>query len=252
MGIPLVGIADVHRWEDPPMQPWMPKEFFPHAIFPEARSVIVIGMSIHLPVLETSPSIWYRDLYTTVNTLLDQNTYRLTDFLNESGFSSVAIPRDGYGGIEALLKSPTAFFSHRHAAYLAGLGTFGVSNVLLTPQYGPRVRFSSVFTSAELPPDPLMIGELCTKCMQCVRMCPSHALTEGQYPSSLTNKQVCTNYTAALNRRSVSPCGICIKVCPVGNDRKHYMRENTSIYVDKSMYPTYHDAWDHVRSYGGR
>lgn len=28
MEIPLVGIANVERWKDPPFQPWMPEEFY--------------------------------------------------------------------------------------------------------------------------------------------------------------------------------------------------------------------------------
>jgi len=144
MDIPLIGIADAESWENPPFQPWMPEEFYPRSIYPEARSVVVIGLPIVLPVLETSPSIFYRELYSTVNTLLDQLTYRLANFLNEMGFPSLFVPRDGYASIDALLKNPIAFFSHRHAAFLAGLGTFGVNNMLLTPQYGPRVRFGSV------------------------------------------------------------------------------------------------------------
>ncbi len=137
MEIPLVGVAGTDRWENPPFLPWMPEEFYPQSIFPEARSVIVIGLPVHLPVLETSPSIYYHELYKTVNTLLDQYTYRLASFLNDRGYLSVFVPRDGYGSIEALQKNPVAFFSHRHAALLAGLGTFGVNNTLLTPEYGP-------------------------------------------------------------------------------------------------------------------
>ncbi|MDD3111610.1 MAG: epoxyqueuosine reductase, partial [Methanofollis liminatans] len=119
MEIPLVGVADVRRWEEPPFQPWMPEAFFPQAIVPGARSVIVIGLPIHLPVIETTPSIWYHELYRTVNTLLDQYTYRIAEFLNEEGHPSVSVPRDGYGGIDVLLERPIAFFSHRHAALLA-------------------------------------------------------------------------------------------------------------------------------------
>lgn len=143
MEIPLAGgVASTERWENPPFQPWMPEEFYPQSIFPEARSVIVIGLPVHLPVLETSPpSIYYHELYKTVNTLLDQYTYRLASFLNDEGFppSVFVPPRDGYGSIEVLQKNPVAFFSHRHAALLAGgLGTFGVNNTLLTPpEYGP-------------------------------------------------------------------------------------------------------------------
>ena len=252
MEIPMVGVASVERWETPPFEPWMPKEFYPQSIYPEAKSVVVIGLPISLPVLETSPSIWYRELYRTVNILLDQYTYRLSNYLSERGYPSVFVPRDGYANIEALLKNPVAFFSHRHAAYLAGLGTFGVNNMLLTPEFGPRVRFGSVFTSAELPSDPMLTEELCTQCMRCVRMCPARALDEKDYPEGLTDKNACSVYSAKLSRRGISPCGICIKVCHVGEDRKLYDRLDVSIYAKSERAPDLERAWDHVRGYGGK
>jgi len=103
-GDTLVGVASVEQWKVPPYLPWMPEEFYPQSIYPEARSVIVIGLPVSLPVLETSPSIYYRELYNTVNALLDQYTYRLANFLNDSGQPSIFVPRDGYSGIKALLK----------------------------------------------------------------------------------------------------------------------------------------------------
>jgi epoxyqueuosine reductase len=252
MDIPLVGVADVERWKSPPFLPWMPEEFYPQSIYPEARSVIVIGLPIPLPVLETSPSIYYRELYSTVNTLLDQYTYRLANFLTKRGYPSIFVPRDGYGNIEVLLRNPVAFFSHRHAALLAGLGTFGVNNTVLTPEYGPRVRFGSILTTADLPPDPMLETELCTHCMRCVKMCPTNALKKEDYPEGLTDKKACSSYSAELNKRYIAPCGICIKVCPIGNDRKLYERENEAIYVDDDRFANYHKAWKHVRAYGGK
>ena len=122
MEIPLVGMANVERWNDPPFLPWIPEEFYPQSIYPDARSVIVIVLPISLPVLETSPSIYYRELYTTVNTLLDQYSYRIANYLIDRGYPSIFLPRDEYGSIKVLLENPIAFFSHRHAAFLAGLG----------------------------------------------------------------------------------------------------------------------------------
>jgi epoxyqueuosine reductase len=252
MEIPLVGIANVERWEDPPFLPWMPEEFYPQSIFPEARSVIVIGLPIPLPVLETAPSIYYRELYNTVNSLLDQYTYRLASFLTDQGYPSVFVPRDGYGGIQVLLQNPIAFFSHRHAAYLAGLGVFGVNNMILTPEYGPRVRFGSIFTTAELPPDPILDVALCTRCMQCVQMCPSGALETKDYPQGRTDRYACAAHSAELNTRYISPCGICIKVCPIGEDRRRYGREDVSLYSSREQHPRHHQAWEHVRRYGGK
>jgi len=250
MEIPLVGVANVTRWEKPPFLPWMPKEFYPQFIYPEAKSVIVIGLPISLPVLETSPSIYYRELYRTVNTLLDQYSYRLANFLTDKGHPSIFVPRDGYASAEALLKNPVAFFSHRHAALLAGLGNFGVNNTLLTPEYGPRVRFGSIFTAANLPPDPLLEEDLCIRCMRCVRMCPINALDKNDYPHGLTDKNSCSSYNTQLGRQGISPCGICIKVCPVGEDRTLYGREDASIYANKERFPKYHRSWEHVRNYG--
>src|SRR5512136_1726455 len=86
MEIPLMGVASVDRWKEPPFQPWMPEEFYPQSIFPQAKSVIVIGLPVSLPVLETAPSIYYRELYNTVNSLLDQYTYRFSNFLTDKGY----------------------------------------------------------------------------------------------------------------------------------------------------------------------
>lgn len=251
-GVPLVGVASVESWANPPFLPWMPQNFYPRSIFPEARSVIVLGLPITLPILETTPSIHYHELYGLVNALLDQHGYILSQLLNERGHPSMWIPRDGYGSLEVLKQDPTAFFSHRHAALLAGLGTFGVNNMLLTREYGPRARFVSVLTSAELPPDPMMDEELCIRCMRCVDSCPSEALEEGDYPTSLTIKSRCTEWSDDLRKRHISPCGICIKVCPVGEDRKHFDRSDPKIYDDPEKYPDLWSAWRHVRSYGGK
>ncbi len=201
LDVPLVGVAPVDRWDEEPFQPWVPPDFRPRNIYPEARSVVVIGLPVDLPVLETTPSIFYHELYNTVNRLLDESAYRIAVMLNGMGHPSIFTPRDGYGMLDVLKDRPLAFFSHRHAAYLAGLGTFGVNNMLLTPRYGPRVRFTSILTTAPLPPDPIMEEELCIRCMRCARSCPAQALEEKGYPEGLTLKDRCTEYNLGLAER---------------------------------------------------
>jgi epoxyqueuosine reductase len=253
LDIPLVGFAPAGRWNEPRFDPWIPDAFRPRAIVPETNSVIVIGLPVFLPVLESAPSIWYHEHYRTINALLDQAGYRIASLLNSEGYPSVPIPRDGYGSIGVLIDQPVAFFSHRHAAFLAGLGNFGTNNTILTPEFGPRVRFASILTAAEIPPDPVLEEPLCTRCGRCVAACPVHALGDGDYPDVLTDRRACATRSAELAKRYIAPCGICIRVCPVGQDRTRFGHEDPGLYDESNpLSGRYRRAWEHVRSYGGR
>lgn len=254
--IPMVGFAPVERWENPPdelpnkFEEWIPEEFWPQSIYPEAKTVIVIGLPVQLPIVETAPSIYYHQLYNTVNAALDDKAYEISNYLNFKGYPSIFLPRDAYGDMEIIIKKPFAFFSHRHAAYLAGLGSFGLNNVFLTPEYGPRVRFTSIFTSAELEGDPITGEDLCTRCMACYNHCPVNAIkSEGKFPPPV-DKITCALWSKKLRGEYRSPCGICIKVCPVGADRKFFNREDVYIYDEDKTPERFKEAWEHVRKYG--
>ena len=225
MGIPLIGFAPVERWADPPKKlpnkfnEWKPEEFWPQSIYTEVKTVIVIGLPIQLPIVETAPSIHYHELYTIVNNLLDSKAYEISNYLTEKGCPSIYLPRDGYGNIDILLENPVAFFSHKHAAYLAGMGSFGENNVLLTKEYGPRVRFTSIFTSAIIEGDPITGDDFCTHCERCINQCPVNAIPKQveSNDNSLKSyrpidKIACATRSKMLRKDYKSPCGICIKV----------------------------------------
>jgi epoxyqueuosine reductase len=249
MGIPLIGFASADRWENMPFRPGMPPEFYPQNVMPGTKTVIVIGLPVTLPILETTPSVLYHELYRTINNLLDQYTYRIALFLEDEGHSAVGITRDGYTSLEVLRQRPIAAFSHRHAGYYAGLGTFGVNNTLLTKRYGPRVRFASILTNIEIEPDAMMKEALCVHCMRCVEHCPVRAIEAGDYPEHIIEKGRCTEQNASLSRRGISPCGICIKVCPVGDDRTVHGRTDMKIYEGNGPVDS---SWKHARAYGSK
>ena len=83
--------------------------------------------------------------YPTANMQLQVMAISIALFLEDHGHLAVPLPASGTRVAEHYV-----LFSHRHAAVLAGLGEFGLNNLLLTPQYGPRVRLDSVITTAEL------------------------------------------------------------------------------------------------------
>ena len=83
-------------------------------------------------------------------------------------------------------------------------------------------------------------------------MCPSSALSNLDYPEGLTDKFAFATWSAALHKRYISPCGICIKVCPVGEDRIFYDRNDLSIYKQTAGENRYQRSWDHARRYGGK
>ena len=71
-------------------------------------------------------------------------------FLEKKGHMSTPVP-SGPG-------SAGAPFSNRHAAVAAGIGEFGWLSIVMTPDYGPRIRIVSVITRADIEPDPMYEG----------------------------------------------------------------------------------------------
>ncbi|MGC9986788.1 MAG: 4Fe-4S binding protein [Polyangia bacterium] len=231
LGASVVGFAPVERWA---AHGEVPESYRPEAIWPTARTVVVFAVPMLLPVLESTPSINYQEMYDTSNRLLDDIGYRLATWLCERGHATVFLPRDGYGSLDVLLENPFGSFSHTYAAKYAGLGTVGVSRNLLTPKWGPRVRFGSVFTALQLAGDKELPGDLCNRCGICERLCPTQAIrarTDGIVGD--LDKDACTRHHIELKKETRWPCGICAKVCPVGQDRRLFDSRSTKRYLDE-------------------
>lgn len=246
----VLGFAPVERWDK---YKEVPPAFRPKSIWKEAETVIVLGLPVLLPMLETTPSIIYTTLYETCNTELDQFAYQLCRILNQKGYPSIFMPRDGYGDISVLVDEPTASFSQVYAAKYAGLGTVGYNHTLITPEYGPRVRFVSVLTSLKIPGSKLVKKHLCTFCLLCAKCCPMHAI-EIDKDSKIgpMNKRKCSEYHVRLHEAYRFPCGVCIKVCPVGKDRKLYNSKNIAKYISQHTEKQEYLAWKHCQRYGSK
>lgn len=236
-----MGIASADRFND------APEGHRPQDILPKAKSVIVIAIrnlvdglvldwekacrnSVVLPEMgrrHAASSIYLSTGYETVNAELGHIGFRLAIGLTDEGYNSVSLPPtyDAFvimRHVDSKLTQHFAPFSHRHAGYLAGLGEIGINNLLITPQYGPRVRLSSILTTAELEPDPIFDGGLCLgeKCLLCVRNCPTGALSRDLCDLSVLTKTI--KLAKIDKRRCVElgcegpPCGgRCAGICPV-------------------------------------
>ncbi len=67
----------------------------------------------------------------------------------------------------------------KDAAVLAGLGTIGMNNMVVTPQYGPRLRFRALLLYADIDPTDAPPFFPCAHCsMPCRSVCPEKAMVE--------------------------------------------------------------------------
>ena len=111
-------------------------------------------------------------------------------------------------------------------AMQAGLGDHGRNGLLVTPQFGPRVRLSKVITDLPLVADaPIDFGvtEFCAVCKKCADFCPSRAISFDERttePNNVSNAGgtlkwridpvKCRTYWS----RAKKGCTICVACCP--------------------------------------
>ena len=67
----------------------------------------------------------------------------------------------------------------KDSAVLAGLGTIGKNNMLITPEFGPRVRLRAMILTEDLPSTGPITFDPCIDCdmpLPCRKSCPQNAL----------------------------------------------------------------------------
>ncbi len=236
-GASIVGISNVERFEG------APKGHHPCDFVPGARSVITFGVAVlhqslywekHLANSELVPAEHRQDIlqnylfmqtgYIIPNTLLDGMALRIANFLESQGYLSLFFPSTYSYEEDEFIQQRIPFglglFSQRHAAVRAGLGEFGLNNVVVTPQYGPRVRLNSVITEAELTPSPLLKEKVCLgeSCSLCLQDCPGAISLRPDFDPEAVwyNTPARTDIRACEKLDPVHYCrGRCVKVCPV-------------------------------------
>ncbi len=222
LGADLVGIADVKDLNGIKTIPENLLEPFDCAI-----SIAVKLPGSVFEQINDQPTPNYANVYLTANRLLDEVAFKLSNLIESDGYQTLPVPAS-----QALDRENWyAAISHKAVARVAGIGWQGKNLLLITPEYGSRVRLASVLTSAPLTPDNPMANR-CGKCMACRDACPVNAIKGVNTDTHYENrnqalyfdrcKDKLTKEFAPLPDIGAPMCGICIKVCPyVKKGKKH-------------------------------
>lgn len=151
--------------------------------------------------------------------------YKLEQILKDIEFAlkeegiSYYIPPVAQQDEEELL----AEFSFKYAAVNAGLGWIGKNDVLITEEYGPRVRLSAVLIDYPFEYGNKITESQCGSCTKCVDICPHKALTGANWDistlrSDLIDYHLCNQKRSAYieSHGRKNACGLCMIVCPYG------------------------------------
>jgi ferredoxin len=193
-GADIVGFAPAERFDGGP------EKTHPRYYMPKAKSVVVAAIGYPRAIGEVwgtyedegctpTPYMWFG--FAQLNWDLSRVALKIAKTLESHGHKGLPLPPAGslmqYRYVQYFdeWNRYLGDFSHKHAALAAGLGTFGWSNLFLTPDFGARVRLISVITEAEfeakdlIPSEELCKPELCG--YACVNTCPIGALIKDEF-----------------------------------------------------------------------
>lgn len=197
-----------------------PEHAMPGDLLPGARSVIVFFIPFQ-PELgrdndreEFFASRSWAESYVITNQLIASINARLKSRLQEEGYDAAETPAT-HNFDEVKLVSR---WSHKHLGYIAGLGTFGLHHLLITPA-GCCGRLGSLVTSMPLPPTPRPEEEWCLtkagyKCSACVTKCRYDALHPDGFDRSACYRQCLRTDAHYSDLPLVDVCGKCASEVP--------------------------------------
>jgi epoxyqueuosine reductase QueG len=117
-------------------------------------------------------------------------------------------------------------FPHKTAATCAGLGWVGKCALLVTPEYGPRIRLGTVLTDAPFKTAKPIVRDRCGKCSLCVEACPYRALHNVNWKRGVARDELFDAYSCNAKRLEYisligrkQSCGLCLQACNIGKKK---------------------------------
>jgi len=194
----------------------------PTELLSEAKSVISYFVPFTKEVasepkkVEGGSPLW-SEAYQEINEHFDNINQAVSDYLNGLGYSTKTIKATHTYDP----KDMRSMWSHRSAAAIAGLGSFGANKLLITEK-GSGGRFCTILTSAILEADQNSIENKCHylkngSCGLCFKICPVNALSPDSIDKFVCQDEVNKNEAKlkeTTKLQSADTCGKCISVCP--------------------------------------
>ncbi len=194
-----------------------------------------VALAVMIPAkviagIKNGPTRDYFDSYHELNARLNALAELAAKYLSDRGHR--ALPQTTTTVVESPgYRTPVP---HKTCATRAGLGWIGKSTLLVTEEYGPAVRLSSVLTDAEFDSvsEPINVSR-CGSCTACASACPGQAIKGALWDvnaplESLVDVEDCRKAARALAAdmigEQITLCGKCIETCPY--TRAYLKKEN--------------------------
>ena len=145
---------------------------------------------------------------------------RLVRALQEAGYRAIAPARTKAFRVysKGVVRPPASSWSERHVCYAAGLGTFGLSDGLITPA-GIAMRCGSIVTDMMLEPTPRLCASHTAYCQflasgacgRCMERCPAGAITPDGHDKARCAHYISTHLRELHTQYGVTAltCGLC-------------------------------------------
>lgn len=149
---------------------------------------------------------------------LDELVRSLTQFLQTEGVKYHVIPQARQDP-DTLIGE----FPHKLAATRAGMGWVGKNSLLVTREFGPRIRLSTVLLGTPLPADKPLCASRCGQCRLCVDACPYGFIKNSLWQPGIGRDSLVDVFGCSRKREESVPsigrkhtCGLCLLACPFG------------------------------------
>jgi epoxyqueuosine reductase QueG len=191
---------------------------------PEAALPFGVSVAVRLPPeivrsIADGPNRAYYEAYHAINARLDRIVMLGAEYLAGLGYQAAAQTTRAVVKLDPL----RTLLPHKTVSTRAGLGWIGRCALLVTQEYGPALRLSSILTDAPLACASPVDESRCGSCSECVKHCPARALkgekwTAGMERDHLVDASACRGTAIRLCRErfgeEATICGKCIEVCP--------------------------------------